>query len=423
MTEVWKDIEGYEGVYQVSNFGQIKSLRRKIHNYIKDDRILKPTIHKRDVVIGLCKERKTKIYNIWKLVATAFIPNPNKYKKIKFIDGDRMNVCATNLEWVNSKELEVNNLVGKKFGFLTLIGDKKRIGKQIRYKCICDCGNIYYATLSGLVSEHNKSCGKCKLAYTNRNSKGVENLTGKKFGRLTVLELYGRDKYGRARWLCECECGKKTICNAGNLKTGTTKSCGCIKKLKTRRKDLSGKKFGKLTVQNYYGTLNGKALWHCICDCGNEINLSSFDLTYERVHSCGCNNSLSTQERLKKMQWGNDNKIIFGECAKCGSKEKLNSHHIFPRNVFPNLKYNYANGITLCDKCHKFFHHNYGNKCGVRDLVEYLELNPICSNIIDMVINYKSKQGKEDLLKARHYIDMLIEFEYGEETEENNNEQ
>ena len=39
MTEVWKDIEGYEGVYQVSNFGQIKSLRRKIHNYIKDDRI------------------------------------------------------------------------------------------------------------------------------------------------------------------------------------------------------------------------------------------------------------------------------------------------------------------------------------------------------------------------------------------------
>ena len=65
MTEVWKDIEGYEGVYQVSNFGQIKSLRRKIHNYIKDDRILKPTIYKRDVVIGLSKEGKTKIYKLY----------------------------------------------------------------------------------------------------------------------------------------------------------------------------------------------------------------------------------------------------------------------------------------------------------------------------------------------------------------------
>lgn len=57
--------------------------------------------------------------------------------------------------------------------------------------------------------------------------------------------------------------------------------------------------------------------------------------------------------------------------------------------------------------------------------IEYIwknKLNFFQGNIIKYTTRYKAKGGKEDLLKARHYIDMLIEFEYGEETEENNNE-
>ena len=64
------------------------------------------------------------------------------------------------------------------------------------------------------------------------------DLTGKTYGRLTVLEYIGNAKYK-----CKCECGKITIANTENLKRGHTKSCGCLK-----INDLTGQRFGKLVV-------------------------------------------------------------------------------------------------------------------------------------------------------------------------------
>lgn len=59
------------------------------------------------------------------------------------------------------------------------------------------------------------------------------DLTGKTFGRLTVIERAENDKRGGARWLCQCECGDKTIASSGHLKTGHTQSCGCFCKEQT----------------------------------------------------------------------------------------------------------------------------------------------------------------------------------------------
>jgi hypothetical protein len=56
------------------------------------------------------------------------------------------------------------------------------------------------------------------------------DLTGHRFGRLVALRESGRDKFGRLKWLCKCDCGAETECQSGNLRFGITKSCGCLKK-------------------------------------------------------------------------------------------------------------------------------------------------------------------------------------------------
>lgn len=115
-----------------------------------------------------------------------------------------------------------------------------------------------------------------------------EDLTGNKYGMLTVIKEAERDKNGR-RWLCECECGNKKIILGKNLKKGNTKSCGCLKaKNPNARKDLTGQKFGKLLVlgEPYSGPRG--TYWKCLCDCGNIIDKPSTDLVHGNVRSCGC---------------------------------------------------------------------------------------------------------------------------------------
>lgn len=69
------------------------------------------------------------------------------------------------------------------------------------------------------------------------------DLTGQKFGRLTVIKRADNDKHGNAQWLCKCECGNETIVRGFLLKRGTTKSCGCLQKesLEKARKDRKKK--------------------------------------------------------------------------------------------------------------------------------------------------------------------------------------
>lgn len=93
MQEIWKDVVGYEGLYQVSSFGRIKSLFR-------DKRILKPqkNIHGY-LKVGLYKNGKCKIFNIHNLVANAFIENPNNYKYVNHKDENKTNNRVENLEF------------------------------------------------------------------------------------------------------------------------------------------------------------------------------------------------------------------------------------------------------------------------------------------------------------------------------------
>ena len=93
MTEIYRDIKGYEGKYQVSNLGNVKSLH---YNNTDKEKIMKPSIvggYKRVYLGGNCN------IAVHHLVAEAFIPNPNALPIINHKDEDKLNNCVDNLEW------------------------------------------------------------------------------------------------------------------------------------------------------------------------------------------------------------------------------------------------------------------------------------------------------------------------------------
>ncbi len=103
--EIWKDIEGYEALYKVSNLGRVKSLDRidSIGRHRKG-KILKPSFSQGYPYINLRIKSKTQPYRIHHLVATAFIPNPEHKPEVNHIDGNKRNNCVDNLEWVTHSE-------------------------------------------------------------------------------------------------------------------------------------------------------------------------------------------------------------------------------------------------------------------------------------------------------------------------------
>ena len=101
--EVWKDIQGYEGLYQVSNMGRVKSLERTVWNgrsyYKAPERILKAGKARGYLRVMLCKDGKGKWYPVHRLVAIAFIPNPDNLPEVNHKDENKQNNCVENLEW------------------------------------------------------------------------------------------------------------------------------------------------------------------------------------------------------------------------------------------------------------------------------------------------------------------------------------
>lgn len=101
MIEVWKDIEGYEGIYMVSNLGRVKSLGNKSNH--KTDVILKQSTQ-RYKRVTLYDGVKRKSYMVHRLVAKAFIPNESNKSEVNHIDCDKFNNSVENLEWVTRQE-------------------------------------------------------------------------------------------------------------------------------------------------------------------------------------------------------------------------------------------------------------------------------------------------------------------------------
>ena len=110
MTEEWRDIKGYEGYYQVSNAGRVRSLDRYVNSKFNNKILRKGSLmklqksHKGYMVIILHKEGTIKTFQVHRLVATAFIPNPHNLPQVNHIDTDKTNNKPENLEWITNED-------------------------------------------------------------------------------------------------------------------------------------------------------------------------------------------------------------------------------------------------------------------------------------------------------------------------------
>jgi hypothetical protein len=154
----------------------------------------------------------------------------------------------------------------------------------------------------------------------------VLDLTGRRFGSLSVVNRVGADSLGKTTWLCLCDCGKTTVAAMGNLRSRNTKSCGCLKHRRGPRSSTD-----PLAKTARKGQRNASRSWRAWV--------------------------LRRDPR----------------CLQCGTAERLEAHHLEGFSETPLLRYRLDNGATLCHDCHGAFHKRYGRQGFTEaDFVEFL---------------------------------------------------
>lgn len=138
MQEIWKDVFGYEGLYQVSNLGRVKSLERKVWNgysyRTQKSKIISYSINSHGyVIVNLYKNNDRKHYQIHRLVAIAFIENPEYKPEVNHKDGIKINCYESNLEWCTHSENNIHSYreLGRKHAMKDKFGALHHNSKKI----------------------------------------------------------------------------------------------------------------------------------------------------------------------------------------------------------------------------------------------------------------------------------------------------
>lgn len=138
-----------------------------------------------------------------------------------------------------------------------------------------------------------------------------EDLTGQRFGRLTVLEPTNKkNNDGRRIWKCLCDCGNIKYTTCQNLKRGQCTSCGCKNKEQitalghSNAANLIGQRFGKLLVIEKAPKkllYSDSVAWICQCDCGNQIIATTSSLRSNNTRSCGCSHKSEGEKIIEQI--------------------------------------------------------------------------------------------------------------------------
>lgn len=145
MEEEWRDVVGYEGYYQVSNTGQVRNTKTgyMLSQYIANNGYL-------SLRLGRCNKDKKKLVCVHRLVAEAFVPNPNNFYYVGHIDENRLNNCSSNLKWCTASEN--NNEIQHK---IRISNGRKNIsmkGKAQKIGVYCD--GCFYSSIVEFSIEH-----------------------------------------------------------------------------------------------------------------------------------------------------------------------------------------------------------------------------------------------------------------------------
>lgn len=192
-----------------------------------------------------------------------------------------------------SMKKNYKDLTGMTFGELTVLDESAHRNNKIYWECACKCGSTVQVSTSSLISGHTTSCGCKRKEKSHGRYKDLVGLkfghltVTDKLG--TIVKNNGNKVI---EWRCRCDCGNLTTAKTTDLTQRKKQSCGCTR-FQRSYNDLTGMKFGKLTVikrieDKITSSGRKRMLYNCICDCGNECNVYGESLMSNNAKSCGC---------------------------------------------------------------------------------------------------------------------------------------
>lgn len=187
------------------------------------------------------------------------------------------------------------------YGYQTSEGSRKRTA----CKCKCDCGNTTIKKVDDIRAGKGLSCGCDREEMLQARGKLCrKDLTGKKFGRLTVVEMDWTLRQSKAR--CICDCGNEIWVIGSGLTTGKTQSCGCLQSeraIEANTKDWTGvtSPYGVRFIKQHRTNDKGQWIWECECPlCGESFCVLPAKAMSGHTTSCGCRRSSAAEKLIKE---------------------------------------------------------------------------------------------------------------------------